>query len=399
MSGPADFRSGPLTGIRLLELSRVIAGPYIGRMFSDLGAEVIKVEPPGGDDSRRIAPRHDQDMSALYTFANVGKRSIALDLRQPEAVAIVLDLVRVSHAVVENFRPGVLDRLGVGWKAIRATNPDACLLSISGYGSDSDWSDRRAYAPVMHAVTGVLHDQSRSAGQPVAQINDARADTTASLHGAVALLAALRVVEGGGGGQHIELPMFDALLTSYTEVGNALLDPPDDRVMNPIYDAGPHGPVALAGAAQYVWRMLAAYDAKLADPTPPGADLPTKARLRQRAIEVWLAGHATREAVLESLAAAGLAAAPVVSLPDAVRGRLAQERDLLVEVDDRRGGTRPVVRPAARFSGAANEVRGPAPRLGEHTEEVLRDLLGYDDSRIAALRGAGALASGARSGD
>ncbi|MBW2280797.1 MAG: CoA transferase [Deltaproteobacteria bacterium] len=386
-----DFSSGPLRGVRLLDLSRVIAGPYIGRLFADLGAEVVKVEPPGGDDSRRIAPRHDQDMSALYTFANVGKRSIALDLSRPEAVATALDLVRASHAVVENFRPGVLDRLGLGWQAIQQVNPDACLLSISGFGSDSQWSDRRAYAPVVHAVAGVLDDQSRYAGQPVAQINDARADTTAALHGAVALLAALRVVEHGGAGQHVELPMFDALLTSYTEVGAALLDPPDNRVMNPIYDAGPHGAVALAGAAQYVWGTLAEWDAKLVDPTPPGADLPTKARLRHRAIEDWMAAHPSREAVLESLAEAGLAAAPVLPLPQVLRGEMARERDLLVTVDDRRGGTRRVVRPAARFSGSANQVRGPAPRLGEHADEVLRDVLGYDDARIASLRRSGAL--------
>jgi CoA:oxalate CoA-transferase len=378
--------------VRLLDLSRVIAGPYIGRLFSDLGAEVIKVEPPEGDGSRQIAPRHDMGFSALYTFANVGKRGVALDLRQPEALEVALDLVRVCDAVVENFRPGVLDRRGLGWDAIRAANADACLLSINGFGSESAWSERRAYAPIVHAVTGILHDQARYAGLPVSQINDARADTTASLQGAVALLAALRVAAAGGGGQHVELPMFDAMLTTYTEVGAALLDPPDDRVMNPIYDAGPLGGIAVAGAAQYVWRQLAESDPKLQDPTPDGADLETKARLRHRAIEEWMAQHASREALLDALARAGLAAAPVLPLPEALHGELARERDLLVEVDDRRGSTRPVVRPAARFSGSQNRIRGPAPRLGEHADEVLRELLGYDEARIGALRKSGALA-------
>ncbi len=386
-----DFESGPLTGIRLLDLSRVIAGPYIGRLFADLGADVIKVEPPEGDDSRRIAPRHDMGFSALYTFANVGKRALVLDLRRPEGLEVALDLVRACDAVVENFRPGVLDRLGIGWSAIHAANPDACLLSINGFGSESIWSHRRAYAPIVHAVTGILHDQAQYAAQPVSQINDARADTTSGLQGAVALLAALRVAAAGGGGQRIELPMFDAMLTTYTEVGAALLDPPDERVMNPIYDAGALGPVAVAGAAQYVWRLLVAHDDKLVDPTPPGAELETKARLRHRAIEGWMAQHASAEALFEALAEAGLAAAPVLSLPEAVSGEIARERGLLVEVDDRRGGSRPVVRPAARFSASRNSVRGPAPRLGEHADEVLRDLLGYDEARLRTLRASGAL--------
>jgi crotonobetainyl-CoA:carnitine CoA-transferase CaiB-like acyl-CoA transferase len=285
----------------------------------------------------------------------------------------------------------VLERLGVGWSKIHAANPDTCLLSINGFGSNSGWSDRRAYAPIVHAVTGVLHDQAQYAGLPVSQINDARADTTAALQGAVALLAALRVASAGGGGQRIELPMFDAMLATYTEVGAALLDPPDDRVMNPIYDAGPLGAVALAGAAQYVWAMLVASDEKLVDPTPPGAELATKARLRHRAIEEWMAQHDSREALLEALAQAGLAAAPVLPLAEALRGELARERDLLVEVDDRRGGTRSVVRAAARFSESENRVRGPAPRLGEHVDEVLRGLLGYDEAKVAALRASGAL--------
>ncbi len=390
-----DFERGPLTGVRLLDLSRVIAGPYVGRLFSDLGADVIKVEPPQGDNSRQIAPRHDMGFSFLYTFANVGKRGLVLDLKKPEAVEVALDLVRACDAVVENFRPRVIDRLGLGWPAIRGANPDACLLSISGYGSESDWSGRRAYAPIVHAVTGVLHDQARYAGLPVAQINDARADTTAALHGTVALLAALRVAAAGGGGQHIEVPMFDAMLTSYTEVGAALLDPPDDRVMNPIYDAGVHGAIALAGAAQYVWHLIAEHDPALVDPAPGETDLATKAGLRHRAIEAWMAAHPSRDAIVESLAAAGLAAGPVLPLPEALRGEIARERNLLVEVDDRRGGSRPVVRPAARFSKGANQVRGPAPRLGEHTDEVLRDVLGYTGTQISALREAGALGPGA----
>jgi crotonobetainyl-CoA:carnitine CoA-transferase CaiB-like acyl-CoA transferase len=240
-------------------------------------------------------------------------------------------------------------------------------------------------------VSGILHDQGEYSGQPVAQRNEAHADTITGLHGAVALLAALRVAEATGAGQRIEVPMFDAVLATYTEAQTALLDPPDEIVMNPIYDAGELGGIATAGAAQLVWGLASEAFAELEDPTPPGAALEQKARLRHTALEGWMASQPSREVLFEKLAAAGIACAPVVSLADALTGELARERDLLVEVDDRRGATRPVVRSPARFSSSSNRIRGPAPRCGEHAEVVLRDVLGYDAERIRALRAAGVI--------
>jgi crotonobetainyl-CoA:carnitine CoA-transferase CaiB-like acyl-CoA transferase len=392
MPDAPDFASGPLVGVRVIDLSRVLAGPYVGRILADFGADVIKVEPPEGDLSRLIAPKHDRGMSALFTFANAGKRSISMNLKNPAARDLVLDLVRRADVVVENFRPGVVERLGLGWKAIEAANPRAVLLSINGFGADSSWRERRAFAPIMHAVTGILHDQAQYSGQAVAQRNEAHADTVSALHGAVAILAALRVAEATGRGQHIEVPMFDAVLTTYNQTGTALLDPPDDRDMNPVYDAGEHGIIAVAGPTQHIWRSVIAAHSELADPTPPGADLPTKARLRHAALEAWMAKRDSREALFAALETAGLACAPVVSLREALLGPLATERSLLEHVDDRRGGTRPVVRPAARLSAAQNRVRGPAPRRGEHNAEVLRELLGVGDDEVAAFERAGVLA-------
>lgn len=387
----ARFESGPLADVRVIDLSRVISGPYLCRTLADLGADVVKIEPPEGDASRRIAPKHDRGMSAKFTFANVGKRSVGVDLRKPGAAELVLDLVKQSHAVVENFRPGVMARIGLGWEALRAANRGVVLVSITGFGAGSHWQDQRAYAPTVHAATGILHDQSQYASQPVAQRNDAHADTVAGLHGAVSLLAALRVAEATGEGQRIEVPMFDAVLATYSEAQTALLDPPDDLVMNPIYDAGPHGAIATAGAAQLVWGLATEAHPDLVDPTPAGVDLATKARLRHAALERWIAEQPSRDAVLAKLAEAGIACAPVVSLRDALTGELARERDLLVEVDDRRGATRPVVRAPARFSHTQNRVRGAAPRCGEHNAEVLAGVLGYDEARIAALQEAGVL--------
>ncbi|MFI5317498.1 MAG: CaiB/BaiF CoA transferase family protein [Myxococcota bacterium] len=388
---PPDFAEGPLTGVRVLDLSRVIAGPYVGRLFADLGAEVIKVEPPEGDDARMIAPRHDRGQSWLLNFSNVGKRSIALDLGKPGAAEVILGFARVSAAVIENFRPGVAERLGIGWSAIRAVNPRAVVLSVNGFGSASAWSDRRAYAPIVHAITGLLRDRGQTSHVP-AQPRIAYSDVLTALHAAVALLAGLRMAEATGQGQHIEVPMFDATLASHSEAGNVLIEPPDDRVMNPIFDAGTNGWIAVGGAAQHVWVSLAsAFPSELVDPAPKGAELEAKAAARHQAVADFLAAQPSLDAALEKLARAKLAAAPVLTPKEALLGPLARERELLTQVDDRRGGTRPVVRPAARFSATKNQVRGPAPRPGEHGAELLRDLLGFDDARIRALSESGAL--------
>ena len=386
------FAAGALSGVRILDLARVVAGPYVSRICADMGAEVIKVEPPTGDEARIIAAKHDIGMSSFYQWVNAGKRGLSLDLRRAEGLAIVLDLVRHCDAVVENFRPGVLDRLGLSWDVIHQANPKAILLSINGFGSDSAWRDRRAYAPIVHAVSGILADQADYAGQPVAQTNQAHADTTAALHAAVALLAALRVAEATGIGQQIEVPLYDALLATYSEVNNALLDLPDERVMNPIYDAGRHGAIAAAGAAPHVWRLISETH-RLTDPTPPGAPLEEKKILRREAIEYWMRAQPSRDAILAKLGEAGIACSPVLPIREALESDLSRERSLLVEVDDRRGGTRPLVKPPARFSDSINAIRASAPTRGEHNREVLTDLLGYDAARIDQLERDGVISA------
>lgn len=384
--------AAPCADLRVVEFAQVLAGPYGGRLLAELGADVIKVEAPAGDLSRRIAPKRDRGESGLYAWANLGKRNVCLDLTKPEGRAVALDLVRASQAVIENFRPGVADRLGVGWRDVHAANPRAVMVSVSGYGSDSSLRDHGAFAPTMHAATGLIEYQRRKAGPhaPIVNLPDARADLTTALHATIGLLAALRTAERTGVGQHLDLAMFDAVLATYPETPFELLDPPEIREEPPPYDAGPHGHVAVAGPPQHVWAELVRAFA-LEDPAPAEADVPTKARLRHAAIERWMAGQPDRATLLARLADARIPAAPVVSLREALEGPFAAERGLLMEVDDRRGGTRRVVRLPYRFSAAAVAPRRPAPRRGEHDEEVLREVLGYDAARIAALRAAGVL--------
>ena len=393
MPTPRTTRHAPLAGVRIIDFSRVLTGPYATRLFAEMGADVIKIESPEGDLTRRIAPKHDRGMSGLYTYANVGKRNVCIDLCIPEGTELALDLVRTAHAVVENFRPGVAERLGVGWDAVHRVNPRAVMLSISGFGHDSSWRERGAFAPTIHAATGLLEYQARATGQPLTRLGDARADMTTALHGAVALLAALRSAEATGEGERIELAMYDAVLATYSETPFELLDEPAPRTEAAPFNAGPNGWITVAGPPQYCWALMTRAFPELEDPTPAGADLPTKTRLRHEAMESWMSVQPSAEVLLKRLDDAGLPCAPIATLTEALAGSFAQERELLLTLDDRRGGRRAVVRSPYRFSRSECHVRGPAPRRGEHNTEVLRELLGHDDERIRELEASGVLSA------
>ena len=373
----------PLSGIRVVDFGQYLAGPLVGMMLADFGAEVIRVDPPARLDGG--GPRW---RDPAFDMLSRGKKSIVLDLKTPGDAATAEALAARADVVIENFRPGVADRLGIGWDEVHARNPRAVMVSISGFGADSPLGDRGAFAPSIHAVTGLLEYHARKTSNPVQPLADARADLTTALHGTVAVLSALRLAEQTGRGQHIDLAMYDAVLSCYEGVPFELLDPPEERYDTDPFDAGENGWVVVAGPLQHVWAV-ARERFGLDDPAPAGADVPTKARLRHAALETWMRTLDGRDGVISALEGAGLACAPVCSLREALTGEFARDRDLLVEVDDRRGGARHVVRSPWRFSESNPHVRGPAPRRGEHNDAVLRERLGLDDTRIAELRAAG----------
>jgi crotonobetainyl-CoA:carnitine CoA-transferase CaiB-like acyl-CoA transferase len=259
------------------------------------------------------------------------------------------------------------------------------MLSISGFGEDSSRRKRGAFAPTIHAATGVLDYAGMKAQQPLRPTGDAGADITTALQAAIALLAALRRAERTGEGDHVELAMYDTVLASYSETPFVLVEPPEDRYDTDPFDAGSNGFIAVAGPPQFVWAELAqAFE--IADPAPPGADVPTKARLRRATIEAWMTAQPSAQSLIDQLEAAGLASARVETLREALTGDYARERQLLHDVDDRKGGTRRVTRLPYRFTNASVEARRPAPRLGEHNEEVLRELLDLPAARLRGLQ-------------
>ena len=187
--------------------------------------------------------------------------------------------------------------------------------------------------------------------------------------------------------------MYDAVLATYSESSHELLDEPEPRLEAAPFDAGPNGWIAVAGPPQHCWALMRRAFPELEDPTPPGADIATKARLRHQAMERWMAAQPGSEVLLKRLDEAGLPCARVSTLTEALTGSFAKERELLLSVDDRRGATRPLVRSPYRFSRSSCYVRAPAPRRGEHNAEVLRELLGLEDERIRELEASGVLSA------
>ena len=373
----------PLEGIRVLDLSRAISGPYVGRILSDLGADVVKLEIAGTDITQVFGPpTHGQ--TGLYVQQNAGKRNISVDLGTEGGADLVRRLARTCHVVIENFRPGTVDRLGVGWDALSAENPGLVLLSVSGFGQWGPESQRQAYAPVIHAESGLLGRQGRADGRPTNDLVLAMADSIAALHGAIAVLAAVRHVERTGAGQHIDLGMLEAMLASDDYVHYSLEGTYDDMSLarGLQYDA-PGGPLLISADPKYLWSRLSRR-VGLSDPDP-AATGEAKFANRLEVIRAWVASFASRSELIAALEAAGLAWAEVRT-PDTVAGSpTVQARQVVAQVDDRVGGSRPVIRMPYRFSGARSEPRGGAAHVGEHNAEVLTEWLGLDGGDIARL--------------
>jgi CoA:oxalate CoA-transferase len=378
----------PLQNIRVLDFSRVLAGPFAGRMLSDMGAEVVKLEPPEGDVTRGWG-RMRAGISGYYTQQNTGKRSISVDLEAEGATPLVRRLAARADVVIENFRPGVMARHGLAWSDLAPENPRLIMLSISGFGQDGPESHRAAYASVLHAESGLVARQSEedqlSATDPVLSI----ADMNAGLHGLVAILSALYLRERSGRGQHIDIAMLDTMLITDDYANFTLDEIPLTRGGGEVWDA-PGGPIMITGDFRILWKLLTKHHG-VADPTPSGAPLEEKIRLRRQAAREFFLSFSDRRALIAALDAVNLAWGDIRSNKAAFQSPTAQARGTVAQVDDRAGGTRPVVESPYRFSDARTHVaRGPAYR-GEHNREVLEAWLGATPSEIDNLERSGIL--------
>ncbi|CUA85578.1 Crotonobetainyl-CoA:carnitine CoA-transferase CaiB and related acyl-CoA transferases [Chelatococcus sambhunathii] len=382
MSGGAAMK--PLADLRVLDFSRVLAGPYCTALLADLGAEVIKVEPPGGDDYRHIGPFVDGE-SMLFATVNRGKRSIVLDLAKADDLAIAHALAARADVVVENFRPGVADKLGIGWAQLSALNPRLVYASISGFGQEGELAKRPAYDVILQAMSGIMAVTGEPDGPPTL-VGESIADVAAGLFASWAVLAALHERHGTGRGRHIDLAMFDAIVAlqplvvaRYLATGEA-----PRRVGNRHPLSAPFGAFAardgsfvLAVLNDKLFQRLAACIGApeiAADPrfTTDSDRLANEGALRAL-IEGWSRRLGAREAV-EALVAHGVPAAEINDMAEALASPHAEARGLLQEVSDARAGMRQVPEQPARFAGAPRGGLAAAPRLDGDRAAILADL-------------------------
>lgn len=384
MTETASLLGGrPLDGVRVLDFTRVLSGPYATSLLADLGAEVIKVESPGGDDYRHVGPFHADGSSAIFEAVNRGKRGLVLDLGRPEHRAIARTLAVEADVVVENFRPGVADKLGIGWAELSALHPRLIHASISGFGQEGPDARRPAYDIVVQAMSGLMHVTGDAEGPPTL-VGESIADVVSGLFAALGIVAALTERDRTGRGRRVDVSMFDSLMALQPLVVARCLASgvAPMRVGNRHPLSAPFGAYAAKDGSFVVAvlneKLFAALCAVMnrpdcaADPrfaTDP--DRLAHEPLLRRAIEAWAADLSATDAVAK-LVAAGVPAAEVADTATALEGAEARGRAVTQTVVHPTLGTLVVPEQPIRFSDAPRGVSAPAPRLGEH-DAVLAD--------------------------
>jgi crotonobetainyl-CoA:carnitine CoA-transferase CaiB-like acyl-CoA transferase len=380
----------PLAGLKVLDLSRVLAGPFAGRMLSDLGADVVKVEPPDGDVTR-FWGKVIGGVPGYYHQQNAGKRNICVDLRAPGARELVLDLARKADILVENYRPDVMPRLGLGYEALAEVNPRLIMLSISGFGRDGPESKRPAYAPIVHAELGLMSRAKRRDKVARGDLPLSVADTNASLHGLIGVLSAVIMRQRTGVGQHIDMAMVDATLVTDDQIHYELENAEDTMGLpSDIWETGA-GPILVSADFRHLFRSLQR-GLGFADPAEGVDDLPTKIAARRAAVDAFMRGLADFDAVEAAMDKVNIAWGRVRRGHDLAEQPTLRHRGSIAQVDDRAGGTRPIPQSPYRFSAARSGVRAGAPHRGEHNREVLGEWLGLGEADVESLTAAGILA-------
>lgn len=376
--------SFPLAGLKVLDMSRVLAGPFAGRMLCDLGADVVKLEPPEGDVTRLWGAKV-AGIAGYFHQQNAGKRTVSVNLTQPEGVDLVKSLVSSADILIENFRPDVMGRLGLDYDTLAAINPSLIMLSISGFGAGNPDSRRAAYAPIVHAEAGLVHRQAILSDAYPADIALSVADTNASLHGLVGILSALYRREQTGQGDHIDIAMIDATLVTNDGMHYALDDvkPP---LPNEVYTTA-GGAMMIAGDFRWIWHQLAkVYGVQ--DGLGDDADLKEKIAARRDAVTRFLNETCKdRAAVIEALDKMNLAWGDVRPAGTIEELASVQARGSVTRVDYGAGESRQIPQSPYRFRNGQSQVQGPAATLGEHNNEVLADWLGWSEDEISAYEG------------
>jgi formyl-CoA transferase len=395
-SDPSPF-SGPLAGVKVLELGSLVAGPFCAKTLADFGAEVIKIEPPGEGDPLRKWRRMRNGVSLWWQVQSRNKKSVSCDLRRPDGQEIVRRLAARSHIVVENFRPGALEKWNLGWEVLSRENPKLVLVRISGYGQSGPYRERPGFAAIAEALAGLRYITGFPDRPPV-RPNLSIGDTIASLHGVIGALLALRQVKIDGKGQVVDVALYESvfncmesLLPEYDahgyvreRSGSAL---PGIAPSN-LYPCKDGTYVLIAGNADSLYQRLMSAIGR-----PDLRDDPALARNDGRAAQMarideaiaqWTSRLSQKEVLLE-MEKAQVPAGRIYSAADIAADPHFAARGMIQQIVAGDGEPLKVPGIVPKLSATPGAIRSPAPKLGEHTDEVLKEI-GYSPAEIEALR-------------
>jgi CoA:oxalate CoA-transferase len=378
--------TGCLDDVRVLELARFQAGPRGGMLLSDLGAEVIKIEPLGGEETRRHPPVV-RGQSVYFSVYNRGKKSVCLDLRSARGKEIFAALVPQADVVLENFRPGVMAAMGFDYERLRALHPGIILTSVSGFGQYGPYRDRPAFDPLGQAMGGLMALTGQPEGHPVGTASSV-VDRYTALHATIGTLAALRHRERTGEGQVVDVCLLDSALTMVEIPTSYYLATGQEggEAGRPPYRAK-DGWVVISAAGRDMASRLMKIVGGDADDTPM---VGSSAGDRRRALVERWCEERTKDEICTALQDAGIPCGPVRTIPEVARDPHVWEREMLVKKDDAVAGEMYLPGPTIKFSKTPARV-GNVPTPGQHTDEVLGRLLGYDRSTLESLRQAGTI--------
>jgi crotonobetainyl-CoA:carnitine CoA-transferase CaiB-like acyl-CoA transferase len=387
---------GPLSGVRVLDLTGVVSGPYATMFLADQGADVLKIEPIGGDITRRSRAVIDKagEFSALFISSNRGKRSLSIDVKSETGREVMAKLVAQSDVLVQNFRPGTTERLGLGPDELRKRHPRLIYVSISGVGDSGPYVKKRVYDPIIQALSGFADIQSQPVTSRPQMIRTIVCDKTTAVFAAQAVSSALYAREKTGQGDHIQVAMLDTMVSylwpegmmQYTVVGAeaTTMDPNErpDLVFETL-----DGYITCGTISDSEWQGFckASGDPELARDerfATPGARF-VNATARINRMQEYIAQRTTAE-WLERLDAADVPCAPILRRGEIIQNEQVVARGLIEEFDQPTVGRVRQPKPAAIFDVNKAVIGGPAPRVGEHSRLVLSDL-GYSDSAIDAM--------------